>query len=437
MSASINNNNDSYKTLNESSDNFDDSDYKPPIQYTHVSTKHYEFWFIILATIFTLFTSGIVFGWSALQSMLIKEGLYNELCDVEDEYPCNKQLNALNIIFIYGSTGVYISNSIFGAILDYYGARMNSIIASILLFIGTLLCIYDIWEIGFLLIGIAGPGIQISSFHLFEVYPKYTGTLMQISTSAFDAGSLLYALFLLLHNDYWTVKRLFILYLLIPIIILFITSIAWSNQARRTHSIIHGPFTSLSLKKQILSFPFLYLSFYAAIHSLRINYIIATIYDQFYILYQSDSLASLYSYQFSLILPFGFIIVPLTGYLLDKKGSQSVLSLSNWIGLIYAILTLFIDQIALFYIMTILVAISRQMVFGTSFSSLSRWYGNATFGRLAAVQKIIVSIICLLLYPIVDLSLDLNNFTISNWIMIVLMIPLFLYQKHHSFKDLF
>ena len=48
---------------------------------------------------------------------------------------------------------------------------------------------------GFFLLGFGGPGIQISTFHLANLYPTASGSLIAASTALFDAGTAVFFAF--------------------------------------------------------------------------------------------------------------------------------------------------------------------------------------------------------------------------------------------------
>jgi hypothetical protein len=184
--------------------------------------------------------------------------------------------------------------------------------------------------------------------------------------------------------------------------------------------------SDIPFKKQILTRPFMFLVAFSSLHSLRLNYCVATIYDQLLKAYDGDAdIASDWNTVFSTILPFGFVLVPLTGWWLDTKGSHASFWLANVLACIYGVSWFFLTEPFFFVVAACLVACSRQIVFGTSFTSVTLWFGNATFGRMIAVKNIFVAAIGLTLYPITNLSLFLEGYDVANVIMLCLTIPLF------------
>ena len=68
-----------------------------------------------------LLFSGIVFGWTALQNILLREGFYSGLCAVGQPLPCDAQSTALNRAFTFASTAVSLVALPCGMLLDRFG----------------------------------------------------------------------------------------------------------------------------------------------------------------------------------------------------------------------------------------------------------------------------------------------------------------------------
>ena len=68
-----------------------------------------------------LLFSGIVFGWTALQNILLREGFYSGLCAVGQPLPCDAQSTALNRAFTFASTAVSLVALPCGMLLDKFG----------------------------------------------------------------------------------------------------------------------------------------------------------------------------------------------------------------------------------------------------------------------------------------------------------------------------
>lgn len=116
-----------------------------------------------------------------------------------------------------------------GAILDSFGPRATSITGCLLLAIGSLSIAYekrtphDGYLTGYFLLSIGGPFVFLPSFQLSNTFPRHSGLILSVLTGAFDASSALFLLFRLLHGSFsgfFTVKHLFLLYLIVPAFIL-------------------------------------------------------------------------------------------------------------------------------------------------------------------------------------------------------------------------
>ena len=119
--------------------------------------------FASIGVIHTLLTAGIVFGWASLLPILRDEGL-----DLSPSDFCR--------IFTHGAIGNYMSSLPFGLVLDKFGPKICGIMASVLFGIGCVLCSFAIQiptclNMGFALLGFAGPAIQLPTLHLARLFP--------------------------------------------------------------------------------------------------------------------------------------------------------------------------------------------------------------------------------------------------------------------------
>ena len=120
-----------------------------------------------------------------------------------------------------------------GTILDTYGPRVCGVIGSMCLIIGALSfglatsVPFDTYIPGYLFLSLGGPFIFISSFHLSNTFPTHSGLILSTLTGAFDASSAVFLLFRLANQSThgsFTSRRLFMLYLIVPIFILTVQS---------------------------------------------------------------------------------------------------------------------------------------------------------------------------------------------------------------------
>jgi len=121
-----------------------------PVLYASIGVLH------------TLLTAGIVFGWASLLPVLRDEGLELSPSDY-----CR--------VFTHGAIGNYLSSLPFGLLLDKFGPKTCGIVASLLFGVGCVLCSFAVTtptclNVGFALLGFAGPAIQLPTLHLARLF---------------------------------------------------------------------------------------------------------------------------------------------------------------------------------------------------------------------------------------------------------------------------
>ena len=117
--------------------------------------------------------------------------------------------------------------------------------------------------------------------------------------------------------------------------------------------------------KTVLSHPtFWMLASWTSIHILKLNFVVATINDQLKGDFDKEEVDYMIN-MFGLMLPFGFVILPVVAHLLSKSPMGAV-QLANTIGVTYeAILLYFPNKWLLTFVVFPAVATSRQMVYST------------------------------------------------------------------------
>ncbi|KAI9670323.1 MAG: hypothetical protein M1831_006537 [Alyxoria varia] len=187
---------------------------------------------VLVAIIYCLLAAGIVFGYAALKPVLISEHVYRDLCtpaELEDDVEvCHEQELRLNLMFTIAAVCTNVCALPVGYVLDTFGPRVASSIGCVLLTAGSLLLAFasdvkfDGYIPGYLCLGLGGPFIFISSFHLSNTFPKRSGLILAVLTSAFDTSSAVFLVYRLIYNasNYtFTPKKFFLLYLIVPIFI--------------------------------------------------------------------------------------------------------------------------------------------------------------------------------------------------------------------------
>lgn len=189
--------------------------------------------------------SGIVFGFAALKPILIAEGVYQELCQVNTSrldhdpslnVPCAEQDMRLNLFFISASISANVSSLFAGSVLDRYGRRTCWIVSSLFLIAGALLMgssfsipKFDGYLLGNIFLAVGGTFLFVSSFQLANAFPKNSGLIVALVTGAFDASA---AVFLFYRMAYeasggsFSLEKFFFGYTAIPVLI-FVAELLW------------------------------------------------------------------------------------------------------------------------------------------------------------------------------------------------------------------
>jgi MFS family permease len=135
----------------------------------------------------------------------------------------------LNLTFTVASVTTNVSALLVGALLDRYGPRVCGYTGSLFLFVGALLMAFgellpfDAYMLGHFLLAMGGTFIFVPSFHLSNAFPKLQGLVLAFITGAFDASAAVFLLFRIVYDSTsgsFGVREFFLLYLVVPILIL-------------------------------------------------------------------------------------------------------------------------------------------------------------------------------------------------------------------------
>ncbi|KAJ4376539.1 hypothetical protein N0V86_006652 [Didymella sp. IMI 355093] len=179
------------------------------------------------------FASGIVFGFAALKPILIKEGVYKDLCtqeELDEEVEvCYEQDLRLNFFFSLASTTANVSALLVGTMLDRYGPRVCYLVGSACLAAGSIIMSlafqideFDGYTIGNFFLALGGTFVFLPSFQIANAFPKYSGTIVALVTGAFDASAAVYLFYRLAYegtDGAFKPQTFFLAYLIVPVAI--------------------------------------------------------------------------------------------------------------------------------------------------------------------------------------------------------------------------
>ncbi|KAF1922482.1 MFS general substrate transporter [Didymella exigua CBS 183.55] len=188
---------------------------------------------VLVVVLACWFASGIVFGFAALKPILIKEGVYQDLCTQEELNEevevCYEQDLRLNFFFSLASTTANVSALVVGTMLDRYGPRVCYLIGSASLAAGSIIMSlafqideFDGFTIGNFFLALGGTFVFLPSFQIANAFPKYSGMIVALVTGAFDASAAVYLFYRLAYegtNGAFKPQTFFLAYLIVPIAI--------------------------------------------------------------------------------------------------------------------------------------------------------------------------------------------------------------------------
>lgn len=194
---------------------------------------------VISAIFWCLFAAGPLFGFAALKPFLIKEGVYEDVCDISSisiltatAPKCSEQDLKLNFIFTICAVLTNVCALPIGYLLDNYGPKLCGLIGASSILVGTLIVAFlrsitsfDPYITGFGLVALGGPFTFISSFHLSNAFPLSSGLILAFLTGAFDASSSVFLIYALLNRFlstdlyYFSIASFFRVYLVVPLFI--------------------------------------------------------------------------------------------------------------------------------------------------------------------------------------------------------------------------
>lgn len=174
--------------------------------------------------------SGIVFGFAALKPILIKEGVFSDLCTPEEldagVQVCFDQALRLNFLFSLASTTANVSALPVGTLLDRYGPKLCMLLGSFFLATGSLLMSlafqieqFDGYTIGNFFLALGGTCVFLPSFQIANAFPKMSGTIVALVTGAFDASAAVFLLYKMIYDatdSEFKPQTFFLFYLIVP-----------------------------------------------------------------------------------------------------------------------------------------------------------------------------------------------------------------------------
>ncbi|KZV90526.1 MFS general substrate transporter [Exidia glandulosa HHB12029] len=412
---------------------------------------------IAFAVLFCVACAGVVFGFAALKPVLVRHGVYRELCDA-DAPSCDAQDLRLNYMFTLAATTTNVAALPVGMILDRIGPRWTSILGALVFAAGNIAfglgqeTPVDTYRLGFILLAIGGPLVFLPSFHLSNAFPEHSGLIMSFITGAFDVSSVPYLFYLWLDSGIsggLPIRTFFWAYTIIPVLIIveqLTLAPAWSYRVEEfahvgppppdegilvTHEVVsysdvddsessvadeeaavddikhaveghgladpvRGIMVGHTARQQMASRWFIAAAIFLCIHAARINYYIQTVHTQL-AWYLDVQPAQALGEAFAVLLPVGGVFsVPLVGYLLDAQGSYVTTIVMLWSGLAYGILGL-LHNVAAQWTNVAIFVVFRPLMYTFVNDFCAKAFGFETFGTVLGFAGLLSGVFGLVL----------------------------------------
>lgn len=237
------------------------------------------------AIFWCLLSGGPIFGFAALKPVLIREKIYEEVCDIsingtlpspwmnfvldpntfgsmtitlvkgvaniaEENVvaKCAKQDLKLNMMFTVGAMLTNVSALVIGSCLDHLGPKFCGLVGAFFLYLACFIFIFDEaivehlsfidpYLVGYASMALGGPFAYMSSFQLSNSFPSKSGTILAIITGAFDASSAIFLVYRIIYNAsnaFFTLDKFFKLYLFVPTFITVAQILIMPNESYKT-----------------------------------------------------------------------------------------------------------------------------------------------------------------------------------------------------------
>lgn len=184
----------------------------------------------------TLLYTGLLYGWSSLQPVLVQEGFFNgsDCENNETEYFTyyrlssekavnTDQISQLEVVFTIASTIAPICNLSTGYMLDRLGGWFTRTYCLTAMATGLILCSVATPEtsnllfVSFSLISYAGLGLNTVNVQVANFLPKYKSSLCTIISGLYDSSTLVFLVFNKLYKNGSSYNGMFLVYAFLSI----------------------------------------------------------------------------------------------------------------------------------------------------------------------------------------------------------------------------
>ena len=185
-----------------------------------------RYFILAIALLCSVWSAGLIFGWAPLYSTLLRAGVYADRCPESiipndtsisfmhafnvTEVPttsgaytsplCEAQQQRLILIYTAGSAFTQASLFVSGVFLDFQGPKLTASLSSLVVAVGSFLfgaaSLYklDLYIFGFALMGFGGAGINLATYTVSNLFPRYKSWVVSSLVGVWTLSSLWFLL---------------------------------------------------------------------------------------------------------------------------------------------------------------------------------------------------------------------------------------------------
>ena len=386
---------------------------------------------IFVSAFANLFFAGIIFGWAPLQLLLIKDGVFSELCN-DGVQQCNEQLSALNLVYAVGTTASIFGTIVGGYLIDQYGFFETCVISGFMNVIGLLIFAISplnsvlSFSLASGLIGAGGIFTFMCSFKVgFCVLTENLAIVLSLANCMFDCSAVLFLGFYSLYDFGFSRSIIFTAYAGFAMIYFALYSTLWVVRQRHINKLHRyipiddeslcvipepekiTPFKMLPWYEQIFTYQFLYILVFAAVMMARSNIYLGTA-EVLLTQYGDAEDNYLYTRLFTGSLPFGFLFVFAIDELLCRYGFATMFNFISLLGILYSAVSLVpVLQIQIVAFLTF--TCFRAFLYSAIATYNAHIFGSANAGRVHGCAFLLAGVLNFAQWPIILLVMKYDN----------------------------
>eukprot|EP00927_Polykrikos_kofoidii_P046942 TRINITY_DN41047_c0_g1_i1.p1 TRINITY_DN41047_c0_g1~~TRINITY_DN41047_c0_g1_i1.p1 ORF type:complete len:508 (-),score=60.93 TRINITY_DN41047_c0_g1_i1:33-1556(-) len=376
--------------------------------------------YMAFAIVSIALTGGGIYGWASMRAVLLRDGSLRDNCEdgVKD---CVEQELALGLLYTFGSWSNQGSRLFSGIALDFIGPRRTAILSTIVCSAGILVFSLTTslpgMSVGILFFGGGAAGVQLALQSVTSLFPKRKSTAMASLSGAFQAASVIFMICNELHKSGISRQNMLLCYAAV-VFVICMCSFVWPDRPfgtapRKTLDVEQAaavPVTTSSVRRtalkdqtfsgQLRSLEYKVLLAWFMTGSFVTQFTVGAVGAQFE---QKGDDGSVTSF-FTLLIALSFIFTPFVGMLADRFGFVRIMSVVHILTILMQA-SLMLPWLGVQYATCVLYSVSRVSLWAIFFSFAGANFGFAHYGKLVGGTLFTVSVVVLLQYPLMALSL--------------------------------